>query len=419
MEQHPIPRNISSFQFHLIGDMTVRQFAYLAGGVLLAFIIFKVELLPAIIKIPIAVIIALSGVAFAFLPIQERPLDRWLAAFIKSIFSPSQYLWHKDSAPPEILTKLTTIHSKNLAPVQVEAHRDARDKLRNYLNTLPSQPHQTLNSQEKSYIDNTLILFNTAYKSSTSATQQASSMLAQAMDLSSSQAPMAPISVHPISTPTIAKPPAVAQKVTISPIVPETKLPAPPPTPQIKVETKADSDEVMQHRLKALASEKEVLSRELAALRQEINKDKGSNIVKPQLSPEEKVIPSIKTVSARAAVNEIGLPQLPQTPNVISGVVKDAQKKILPNVILTVKDFKGLPIRALKTNKLGLFVTATPLPNGTYLLEAEDPLKRYHFDIAQITVDGKVFLPIEISAKGEKEIMREKLAKEVFGSASI
>ncbi len=97
--------------------------------------------------------------------------------------------------------------------------------------------------------------------------------------------------------------------------------------------------------------------------------------------------------------------------------MKDPQRKILPNVILTIKDKNSSPLRALKTNKLGQFATATPLPNGTYLIEAEDPMKRYNFDIAQIVLSGKVYPAIEIIAKGEKEIMREKLSKELFGTA--
>lgn len=137
--------------------------------------------------------------------------------------------------------------------------------------------------------------------------------------------------------------------------------------------------------------------------------------------PVEKTVQeaSIKTVSPSQTVNETGILSIPKTPNVIMGAVKDSNRHILPNIIITLKDQKGVPIRALKTNKLGQFASATALSNGTYLLEVEDPLKRYIFAIAQITLSGKVFLPIEIIAKGEKEIMREKLSKEIFGSANI
>src|SRR3990167_505525 len=161
MEQHPVPRNISSFQFHLIGDMTLRQFGYLIAGVLCAFIVFKIVPLPVILKYPFAGIFAFAGVAFAFLPIQERPLDRWIVAFIKSIYSPTQFLWQKEGTFLEILAKQTTVSTKKLSQTHTQAHQDARTKLHQYLATLPQSPHQTLNSREKSYIDQTLALFNT------------------------------------------------------------------------------------------------------------------------------------------------------------------------------------------------------------------------------------------------------------------
>lgn len=96
MEQHAVPRNISGFQFHLIGDMTLRQFIYLIGGVLSAFIIYKLAPFPTFVKFAFAAALAFAGFAFAFLPIAERPLDRWLLAFIKSVFAPTQYLWQKE-----------------------------------------------------------------------------------------------------------------------------------------------------------------------------------------------------------------------------------------------------------------------------------------------------------------------------------
>jgi len=36
MEQHPIPQQISSYQFKLVGDMTLAQFGKAAGGIVIA-----------------------------------------------------------------------------------------------------------------------------------------------------------------------------------------------------------------------------------------------------------------------------------------------------------------------------------------------------------------------------------------------
>ena len=83
MEQHPVPRNISSFQFHLIGDMTLRQFGYLIAGALCAFIVFKIVPLPVILKYP-----------FTFLFIERKTfVDSWLSTclwlLLIKIFDPN------------------------------------------------------------------------------------------------------------------------------------------------------------------------------------------------------------------------------------------------------------------------------------------------------------------------------------------
>jgi hypothetical protein len=94
MEQHPIPQNISSYQFRLVGDMTLKQFFQLAGGIVVALIIYSSPLL-GIIKWPFVIISAVLGVALAFLPFEERPLEKWLIAFFRAIYSPTIYHWKK------------------------------------------------------------------------------------------------------------------------------------------------------------------------------------------------------------------------------------------------------------------------------------------------------------------------------------
>jgi HEAT repeat protein len=83
---------------------------------------------------------------------------------------------------------------------------------------------------------------------------------------------------------------------------------------------------------------------------------------------------------------------------------------------VTVKDKDGMPLRALKTNRLGQFAASTQLPNGIYFVETEDPRLRYTFDRAQITLNGSIVPALEIFAKSEKEITRAKLEKELFGT---
>ena len=93
-QQHAIPQQISAYQFHLVGDMTLVQFFKLAAGALLSLIIYATSL-PAIIKWPFIICSFLAGVAMAFFPLEGRPLEKWILLFAKSIYSPTIYLWNK------------------------------------------------------------------------------------------------------------------------------------------------------------------------------------------------------------------------------------------------------------------------------------------------------------------------------------
>jgi hypothetical protein len=84
MQEHAVPRDITGFKFKLVGDMTVKQFGELAFGAVTAYIILASGLYP-IFKWPLGIFFALFGVALAFLPIQERPLDVWIINFFKAI----------------------------------------------------------------------------------------------------------------------------------------------------------------------------------------------------------------------------------------------------------------------------------------------------------------------------------------------
>lgn len=488
MEQHAVPRNITGFQFKLVGDMTLRQFAYFASGIVIAYIIFRIGPFPEIINLAIACIIALIGVAFAFLPIQERPLDKWLLAFIKSITSPTQFLWHKYNEPPDILIRPLVFHMPKQQPAYIANHADAKLKLKAYLATLPTSPHDSLNIKEKQDIEKTMALFNmsqvvinpithapntnrsSSVPSISSFVSKTSGFASSAISSIPKMQTVQPIPNKPVSAAVQPAPasanvnsvwslqtapfPAAAHNTpqpvsaTNNPHVPMTS-PAParqsaeqintmqtqtpqtatirpptetpqfvPVTPKINDGASNQTDKI-QEQLTKLASEKRDLENELRNLKELVNQMQKPQVVRltqPSQPPKE---PTIKIVSSKSAVNDIGIPNMPTTANIILGAIRDPQKKLLPNIIITIKDKNGMPLRALKTNKLGQFEIATPLPNGVYFLEVEDPLKRYIFDIAQITLSGNVAMPVEIIAKGEKEIMREKLTKELFGGGGV
>ena len=92
MESHPIPQQISSYQFRLIGDMTLKQFFQLGGGALVSVILYTTIIHP-FIKWPLMILSVSFGAALAFLPIEERPLSYWIISFFRAVYSPTIFVW--------------------------------------------------------------------------------------------------------------------------------------------------------------------------------------------------------------------------------------------------------------------------------------------------------------------------------------
>jgi len=95
MQQHPVPQNITGFEFKLIGSLTLRQFGYVGGAGLLSFILYSAHL-PFLVVLIIAGPIDLLALALAFFPYNDMPFERYMAAFIKTIYSPNVRVWHRE-----------------------------------------------------------------------------------------------------------------------------------------------------------------------------------------------------------------------------------------------------------------------------------------------------------------------------------
>ena len=104
--QHAVPQNIMDVEFKIVGDLTMRQFFYLMIFGAIAYGAFVG--INNILRWPIIAVTVLAGIAFAFLPIEERGLDVWVINFFKSIYAPNQRIWRKEAEIPlyeSILTR--------------------------------------------------------------------------------------------------------------------------------------------------------------------------------------------------------------------------------------------------------------------------------------------------------------------------
>ncbi len=72
--------------------MTLKQFFQIGGGVAIGLFFYATKL-PFFFKWPLIALSVGLGAGMAFMPVEGRPLDQWLLAFIKSIYSPTIYIW--------------------------------------------------------------------------------------------------------------------------------------------------------------------------------------------------------------------------------------------------------------------------------------------------------------------------------------
>ncbi|OGC80666.1 hypothetical protein A3K01_04305 [candidate division WWE3 bacterium RIFOXYD1_FULL_43_17] len=128
-KQHAVPQNVMSVDFKLIGDLTMRQFAYVFIAGILAYLSYVFFI--GIFRWPLVFIIAFAGIGFAFIPVQERGMDEWIVNFFKAMYMPTQRIWKKEPTIPSafMYDDLATLKQEliTLAPTS------SRRKLEEYL----------------------------------------------------------------------------------------------------------------------------------------------------------------------------------------------------------------------------------------------------------------------------------------------
>ncbi len=468
-QAHPIPQNVTNFEFHLVGDMTLKQFAYLAGGVGFAFLIFTtLSTVQPIIAWPIIVISSLLGVAFAFLPIQERPLDHWVGAFFKAIFQPTSLKFSSKILNTEdpLFNKRLSHYLKTYKYEEIKQHAVLGNP-----NLLPSAlssslapvagpasksaPPPTL-GKKQNFIDK----FKAGQTSFVPLSTSGPSAQAPAPRPQVQPQP-APIPTPPISP--ALKSPLAVPVASPAPPKPQTPLPATPPDqqkmeaniplpdlnisrpnnpvskPEPLLQTQPQAQTPAPAEVPEVATEQQLkktveLAKEAQKNQEEIIKIESSlaqikqQAAQPGVDPKsyienfEDLLTQLQKLNQKAsetaqkmaelqkeppkpAVSVVpvtkakSIPTLKLTtfPNVINGIVTDSLGNYLSGAIVVAHDKQGLPVRALKSNKLGQFVAATPLPNGEYSITVEkDDLL---FDKVGIELTNEILPPILMAAK--------------------
>lgn len=310
MQQHPIPQNVTQYQFRLVGDMTLKQFLELCIGLVLAYLFFASNLI-IIIKWPLIILSILFGAGLAFFPIEDRPLDQWIINFVKAIYMPTRFIWQKTNKIPRLFL--------------FESH--APDVVNTITKTIKAptassilKPISDLSETEATMVKSLDSLFAAIPAPLSSTTH----------DLRSTDLPTKPtIAVRKLNPQS-----AVSGVVLHTPIseptsIPKTQPPASPTggsTIPTVVFTAPSAPSTINHR--------------------------PSTIGRPK---------------------SITLPASPKLPNLVTGVVVDQNDKLVENAIVQIVSGDGIPARAMKTNSLGQFYTSTPLGVGSYIIEIDRP----------------------------------------------
>jgi hypothetical protein len=471
LQQHAIPQHIASFEFRLVGNLTLKQFGFLAVGMLLAWLTFISPVHP-IIKWPISFVIGTGGVTLAFIPVQGRSFDKWLWAFLKAVFAPTQRIWRKGGEHLYFLE----IRPQTLPEEGMTVSKAAitRRLLERYLAQVP-QGISPLEEEEQKFLKSldfgismpAKVAFATGLVAEEEKAKK-KPLEVQAPTFAPPPTPPTvppPISVLPTPTPeekreflpgllererTIKTPQAVIPLASEVNFVEKEVLTLPSSglTPtyltsvgEIRVRKLHSRPNLLGEFLMPVSGEKKFEPSAALRARLGLFEERPQEIVTapptvqplvepsagPSLTPtkvaEKKLPPKeikptkeqvilftkkikkekITKVEAEAASKtierEVGpkIPRMTSVPNVLNGLIKDQSGHLVEGAILIVKNEAGIPVRALKTNKLGQFLISTPLPPGQYRIEAEK--EGLTFDIIEFEVKGVVIPPIEIYAK--------------------
>ena len=385
MIEHPVPQNITSYEFRLVGSMTLKQFFELMIGLGLAYMVYTTNLYP-LIKWPLVFLLGIFGVALAFVPIEERPLDQWFWAFIRAIYNPTKFYWRRTLKEPEVFsndtTKLTRYKEDEDSLALAVSRKRSRAEA--YLQSLSTPTQEmSVDVSEANRAAGILSLFDEVRVplQSIEVTPQRFSPESEKPDLK-----LAPRRLHHANL-------QVEFEETNKSQLEDEKSTS-------LVQRKDGPVEVVAPPAVAVP----IFSQQSTepSLPQEIPQSYAvrdqREVSLPQALPSQEVVSGLEpdaheVVTSRA----LPFPNPPKAPNVLAGMVLDASGKLLENTIIEIRTEQGVPVRAIKSNKLGQFFTSSPLPTGIYQVFVEKP--GYTFEPKKLSVNDTVIAPLEIQAK--------------------
>lgn len=429
MENHPIPQDVTGFQFKLIGTMTVKQFGYVASGVVMAVVLYYLPINSAfgiLFKVLLIPLLGASGAIVAFVPVDGRPIDVMTTNFVKAIFSPNQYIYHRQgrqlsfttvsvSKVPAVKKTQQKTQSKESTPSSQLEQKE--EKLRALLLNSREKTKSTLDKKEDAFLQTIALPTTSGAIGNSTVTSQTVHEVKQSTPFhqQTSSVVNAPSSIAQVQI-QAAHPPLLPQNNPNENPKKENQTTSQTSHVEVK-DTALDSHSVTQQKMEILSkqvqeihAQKQQLEQELSHLQNQLATQKdATQTLQTKIPGQPLQDPQHVRVIPQDVSKKAGLPHVSDSPNVVVGIVKDPRGNVLPNILVEVKDKDGNPVRAFKTNQLGQFASATPLSPGSYTIELEDPKKQQRFSIVQINANNQILLPIEIISHDAREELRKEL----------
>ena len=378
LEQHAIPTEVTTYEFRLVGDMTLKQFGWLAGGILLA--IFTYIAIPLfIIKWPLIFIFAFGGAAIAFVPYEGRTLDRWLIAFFKAVYMPTEFVWHKEQRIPDYFQTVKRLpdfkpqsNITNLEQAQVQ----------NFVDTLPLLTATNSSDQAELQQLNQIRSLYAPADSLPNPTQTPSTDL-QLIDPLNLDSALPPQPETQFTSDILKSPDSPIGQTSSARIISETTnaqsshLPltnTQPTEPQINPQADQQQLSEVAHQIEQQLdiqpdqfTEQAPSATNSFSTALDLDPQLQSAMAAPtQNLPDISDFTALKPTDTNSFTNSAGLPA-----NIISGTVVDPNQQPVHQAIVEIIDHHGFPVRALKTDINGHFQIATPIVSGPYTLKLE------------------------------------------------
>jgi|GEM_PF-458740 len=439
MREHPIPQDLTGYRFHIVGNMTLKQFVEVAAGVVVGVVLYNTNLIP-IVKWPLIFLTFTIGAALAWLPIEDRPLDHWVTTFLAILYKPTKFFWRKNPKIPQPFL-FKPRENLEIIPDDVDLTPARQARIREYISSVNETTGlDPWEDEQAEKIKQLLAVFETVKVADVSATphlekpvlgirvrnlQRASSEPTVDSIVEPPAAPILPSEEFSPASPPVLNPTAslaIADE-------PEEVTYQPEPTSEIAnqagIQTDAQPQKQPEDEVAAASSQNpgfgfvaeaqqeiiqptvpnQNLSQRPEALKsyEDFNADGSQNSAeletvaqKPNFVTNQNISSLIAPAEHAITNTSLPFPTTPTQPNKVVGMVLDNNQKIVANAIVEIKNLQGLVARAVKSNALGQFFITTPLESGTYIISADK--SGLTFTQQQLSLDNQIVPPIQLTA---------------------